>query len=105
VAGAEHLLAMKVAAARVEQDRGDLALLVDTLGLVSADQALQIARDCLGPSNQIPPRALYLLDEIFEEKATSMALRGHTRGANPPANPAPAPQPPSPRTDGPGLSW
>ena len=104
VAGAEHLLAMKVAAARVEQDRGDLALLVDALGLVSADQALQIARDCLGPSYPIPPRALYLLDEIFEEKATSPTPPGHTRSANPPANPAPTPPPTSPRTDGPGLS-
>ena len=39
VAGAEHLLAMKVAAARVEQDRGDLAHLVEALGLRSADPA------------------------------------------------------------------
>ena len=93
------------AAARVEQDRGDLALLVDCLGLRSADQALQIAHDCLGPSYPIPPRALYLLEEIFEEKATSPTPPGHTRGANPPANPAPAPPPPSPRTHGPGLSW
>jgi len=43
VASVEHLLAMKVAAARVEQDRGDL-----------------------GPDYPIPPRALYLLDEIVQ---------------------------------------
>jgi hypothetical protein len=67
VAGAEHLLAMKVAAARVEQDRGDLALLVDVLGLSSADEAIAVARACLGPGYPIPPRAQYLLEEIFEQ--------------------------------------
>jgi hypothetical protein len=67
VAGAEHLLAMKVAASRVEQDRGDLALLVEVLGLSSADEAIAVARDCLGPGYPIPPRAQYLLEEIFEQ--------------------------------------
>lgn len=66
VAGAEHLLAMKVAAARVEQDRGDLTLLVHALGITTADQALEIARSCLGPGYPIPPRAMYLLEEIFQ---------------------------------------
>lgn len=70
VAGAEHLLAMKVAAARVEQDRGDLALLVDVLGLTSADEAIGVARACLGPGYPIPPRAQYLLEEIFEQAAS-----------------------------------
>ena len=69
VAGAEHLLAMKVAASRVEQDRGDLALLVDVLGLSSADEAIAVARACLGPGYPIPPRAQYLLEEIFEQQA------------------------------------
>ncbi len=67
VAGAEHLLAMKIAASRVEQDRGDITLLVDTLGLTSADQAIDVARSCLGPGYLIPPRAQYLLEEIFEQ--------------------------------------
>ncbi len=57
VASAEHLLAMKVAASRVEQDRGDLALLVGVLGLSSADEAIAVARACLGPGYPIPPRA------------------------------------------------
>jgi hypothetical protein len=93
VAGAEHLLAMKVAAARVEQDRGDLAHLVEALGLRSADQALQIARDCLGPAYPIPPRALYLLDEIFEEMGAAATPRGVACGANPPVDPVPDPPP------------
>lgn len=66
VASPRYLLAMKVAASRVEQDRGDLELLVRELGLRSSDEALAVARGCLGPSYPIPPRAQYLLDEIFE---------------------------------------
>jgi hypothetical protein len=60
---------MKVAASRVEQDRGDLALLVDVLGLSSADEAIAVARACLGPGYPIPPRAQYLLEETFEQGA------------------------------------
>jgi hypothetical protein len=67
-ASAEHLLAMKVAASRVERDRSDLELLVRQLGLTSSDQAIDIARACLGPGYPIPPRAMYLLDEIFENQ-------------------------------------
>jgi len=73
VDGAEHLLAMKVAASRVEQDRGDLALLVEVLGLSSADEAIAVARACLGPGYPIPPRAQYLLEEIFEQGAEALA--------------------------------
>lgn len=66
VASPRYLLAMKVAASRVEQDRGDLELLVRELGLKTSDEALAVARMCLGPTYPIPPRAQYLLDEIFE---------------------------------------
>jgi hypothetical protein len=66
-ASLEHLLAMKVAAARVEQDRGDLELLVKALGIATAEQALDTAIKCLGPGYPIPPRAQYLLDEILDE--------------------------------------
>jgi len=67
VAGTQHLLAMKIAASRVEQDRDDLALLIKELGITTAEQAMDIARECLGPNFPIPPRAQYLLAEIFEE--------------------------------------
>jgi hypothetical protein len=66
VAGLEHLLAMKIAASRVEQDRADLELLVSALGLSDVDQALDMARECLGVTYPIPARAQYLLQEIFE---------------------------------------
>lgn len=65
-ASAEYLLAMKVAASRVEQDRRDLETLIRVLGITDAEQALDIARASLGPGFPIPPRAQYLLEEIFE---------------------------------------
>lgn len=64
--GAEYLLAMKVAASRVEQDRRDLEILIHALGITSAEQALDVARASLGPSYPMPPRAQHLLAEIFE---------------------------------------
>jgi len=69
-AGLEHLLAMKIAAARVEQDRGDLELLVNALEIATVEQALDIAMTCLGPGYPIPPRAQYLLGEILEDTNT-----------------------------------
>lgn len=65
-AGLEHLLAVKIAATCVEQDRGDLELLVHALEISTVEQALDIAIACLGPGYPIPPRAQYLLDEILE---------------------------------------
>ena len=68
VASAEHLLAMKIAASRVEQDRGDLELLLRELGLTSVDEAIAVATRSLGPGYPIPPRARYLLDEILSRE-------------------------------------
>ena len=102
VAGAEHLLAMKVAAARVEQDRDDLTLLVQALGITSADQALAVARACLGPGYPIPPRAMYLLEEIFQATETT-ASPPQTAPRREPA-PYDPPRPPSRGFDGPSLS-
>ena len=65
-ASAEYLLAMKVAASRVEQDRRDLEILIHALGITNSEQALDVARASLGPSYPIPPRAQYLLAEIFD---------------------------------------
>ncbi len=66
VASAGHLLAMKVAAARVERDRDDIAMLLAILEISSVDQAIEFARQILGPNYPIPPRAQYLLQEILE---------------------------------------
>lgn len=102
-AGLEHLLAMKIAAARVEQDRGDLELLVRALEISTVEQALDIAATCLGPSYPIPPRAQYLLEEIFEGNDPSPKV---TPWSGPsPSQPQFTQFPNSPsRYDGPSLS-
>ncbi len=66
VASAEHMLAMKVAASRVESDRADIALLLHTLNIHNVDEAIEAARRSLGPNYPIPPRAQYLIQEILE---------------------------------------
>jgi len=69
VASAEHLLAMKIAASRVEQDRGDLSLLLGILGITTVDDALDAAQRCLGANYPIPPRAQYLLADVLADIA------------------------------------
>ncbi len=66
VASAEHMLAMKVAASRVESDREDIALLLKSLNIRNVDEAIEVVRTSLGPNYPIPARAQYLIQEILE---------------------------------------
>jgi hypothetical protein len=63
-ASPEHLLAMKVLAAR-RRDAGDIRLLLTTLGLDSAEQALALCAEIF-PDEPIPERARLILLECFE---------------------------------------
>jgi len=69
---AEYMLAMKCMASRIGHaadepgDVGDIRFLVRHLGLRSADQALEIVARYY-PAGRVPPRAGYLLEEIFAE--------------------------------------
>jgi hypothetical protein len=71
----QYMLAMKCMASRIAagaDDHGDVAdirLLVDRLGLTSAAQARDIVARYY-PEDRIPPRAVYLLDDIFRERET-----------------------------------
>jgi hypothetical protein len=69
-ASAEHLLAMKIAAARVESDRGDIAMLLGILEISNVDVAIEFARKVLGPNYPIPPRAQYLIQEILDHEGS-----------------------------------
>lgn len=62
-ASARHLLAMKVLAAR-EHDLADLRLLIDHLGLRSAEEAEAITRDFF-PDEAIPDRNRMALGDLF----------------------------------------
>jgi len=63
-ASARFLLAMKLRAARAEQDVGDIRILVDLLGLRTTDEILRVATDRFD-SNELPARAHFLVEEIF----------------------------------------
>lgn len=62
-ASPRHLLAMKCLAARRE-DEEDIRFLVNLLGIQSAEEALATVL-ALYPEWRIPPRARFLLEEIF----------------------------------------
>jgi predicted nucleotidyltransferase len=62
-ASPEHLLAMKVLAAR-RRDADDVKVLVKHLGLTSAEQVLAICADVF-PDEPVPERAVPIVEEAF----------------------------------------
>ncbi|GGM15405.1 MULTISPECIES: DUF6036 family nucleotidyltransferase [Micromonospora] len=64
-ASPEHLLAMKVLAAR-RRDAEDIRFLVDHLGLSSAEQVLALCAEIF-PEEEVPGRARLVLDDVFED--------------------------------------
>jgi hypothetical protein len=64
VASPRYLFAMKVLAARVERDQDDIKLLYGLSGFRSIEEALDHVQS-LYPHQPIPPRAQYLLEELF----------------------------------------
>jgi Nucleotidyltransferase of unknown function (DUF6036) len=64
VASPGYLFAMKVLAARVERDEDDLRRLYELCGFGSVDEALDHV-ESIYPHRPIPPRARYLLHELF----------------------------------------
>ncbi len=64
VASPGYLFAMKLLAARVERDEDDIRTLYRLCGFRSVDDALEHV-ERLYPHRSIPPRAQYLLQELF----------------------------------------
>ena len=67
-ASAEHMLAMKIDAAR-NSDEDDIGVLVDQLGITSADQALEIYRTVLPHTATVDARRRELVSKIVDERA------------------------------------
>lgn len=65
-ASARFMLAMKLRAARVEQDASDIEFLANLLGLRSAEEILEVGLERYGEAN-LPVRARYLVSELFSE--------------------------------------
>lgn len=64
VASPRYLFAMKVLAARVERDADDLRVLFELCRFASVEDALDQVQ-AIYPHHPIPPRAQYLLHELF----------------------------------------
>jgi hypothetical protein len=62
-ASPRHIFAMKALAART-RDIDDLRLLADIIGVDSAQAALQICAEFF-PDEEVPPRAVAVLQELF----------------------------------------
>jgi hypothetical protein len=68
VADARTLFAMKCAAARTEEDAGDIRVLARELGLQSSKDALQVV-ESFYPAARLPVRTQLLLEELLNDRA------------------------------------
>ena len=67
-ASPEHLLAMKVMAARETQDVGDIRFLIEHLGLGSPDDVWRVVGEVF-PGHRVKDRARLLVEDLFEQSA------------------------------------
>lgn len=71
-ASPEHLLAMKVHAAR-RRDRDDIRFLVRRLGLTSVDQILALCAEVF-PDEPVPDRARLVLEDALQAQASNQDI-------------------------------
>ncbi|MDA8357589.1 MAG: DUF6011 domain-containing protein [Actinomycetota bacterium] len=64
VGSPRYILAMKLLAARPEQDRDDIDLLFGLLGYTAADQGISLLLDML-PGRRVPDRTIDLLEAMY----------------------------------------
>lgn len=73
VASAPYLLALKVQAARIDRDPGDIHVLARESGARTAEEVLAIAQRIIGP-NRLAPRSQFLIQEMFPPTAPPEGL-------------------------------
>jgi hypothetical protein len=73
-ASPEHLLAMKVLAAR-RRDGDDIRFLIQHLNLASVDQVLAVCAEVF-PDEPVPDRARLILEDAFEPPVSDQGGRG-----------------------------
>ena len=65
-ASARNLLAMKVAASRVDRDQDDIRFLADILDLTTSEEILAVVEDVWGPAaSRLAPKCRFLVQEMF----------------------------------------
>lgn len=62
----EYLLALKVAAARVDRDADDIRTLASLCGATTVESVLEIVERVLGGRQPILPKAQFLIEELFD---------------------------------------
>lgn len=65
VPSARYLLALKVAAARVDRDADDIRVLAEACGLRTADEIIALTDEVMGGRQPLLPKAQFLIEEMF----------------------------------------
>lgn len=65
VASPRYLLALKVAAARVDRDADDIRLLANVCGLTTAARILDMTEQVIGAERPLEPKVQFLIEEMF----------------------------------------
>ena len=65
VPSARYLLALKVAAARVDRDADDIRLLAEVCGVRSAEEILSLTDEVIGGRQTLLPKVQFLIEEMF----------------------------------------
>lgn len=63
----QYLLALKVAAARVDRDADDIQTLARLCGLRTAQEVLDLTERMLGTGRRLLPKAQFLIEELFPD--------------------------------------
>lgn len=71
VPSGEYLLALKVAAARVDRDADDIRHLAKAVGARTADEVLAITERVMGGRQPLLPKAQFLIQEMFADSNES----------------------------------
>ena len=61
----QYLLALKVAAARVDRDADDIRVLAAACSLTTAQEVLDVTERILGNARPLVPKVQYLIEELF----------------------------------------
>ncbi len=80
VPSGEDLLALKVAAARVDRDADDIRHLAKVVGARTADEVLAITGRVMGGRQPLLPKAQFLIQEMFVDSNESPEKGQHEAG-------------------------